>query len=166
MSYHVYTTKGIVLSERGVGEADRIYSILTRDLGKLQAKATGVRKGVSKLRGNIEPFSLASISFVKGKDYWRLISAQSLQKISATSAIAAPFSLLEKLIQGEDPHPELFDAVEEKVASLSTDDEMFEIRLVSQILFHLGYLKEVDLTLEKRELIKAINNGLQSSHLT
>ena len=169
MSYHVYTTKGIALSERGIGEADRIYSILTRDLGKLHAKATGVRKGVSKLRGNIEPFTISSVSFVKGKDYWRLISAQSLENLSATPAVAGPLSLLEKLVQGEEPHPELFDAVESAFADMSKpgfDSEMFETRLVSQILFHLGYLKEADLILDKKELIKAINQGLQSSHLT
>lgn len=166
MSYHIYTTKGIVLSERAVGEADRIYSILTRDLGKLQARAIGVRKNTSKLRGNIEPFSLSLISFIKGKDYWRLTSAQFLQNISASPSIARPLSLIEKLVQGEEPHPELFDAVERFTLSSEPDDEMFEIRLVSQVLFHLGYLKEADLALDKKALIKAINNGLQSSHLT
>lgn len=167
MSYHIYTTRGIVLSERAVGEADRIYSILTRDLGKLQARAIGVRKSVSKLRGNIEPFSLSSISFVKGKEYWRLTSAQFIQNISASPSVARPLALVEKLVQGEDPHPELFDTVEQEVSRATLDtDEMFEIHLVSKILYHLGYVKESDLNLDKKSLIKAVNNGLQSSHLT
>ncbi|MDO8590079.1 MAG: DNA repair protein RecO [bacterium] len=166
MSYHIYTTKGIVLSERPMREADRIYTIMTRDLGLVRAMATGVRKEVSKLRGNLEPFSLSSISFVKGKEYWRLTSAQLLQKISGSSGIARPLSLIEKLVQGEDPHPELFDMLEQSVLFLHPDDEMFEIRLVSQILFHLGYLNEADLDLDKKAIIKAINEGMQSSHLT
>lgn len=172
MSYHIYTTKGIVLAEKPVHEADRIYTILTRDLGKIQAQAIGVRKNASKVRGNIEPFSLANISFVKGKNYWRLTSAEPIQKIPALPSIANPFSLLEKLIQGEEPHPELFDVVEqfvlfypERSREALESDEMFEIRLVSQILFHLGYLKKTDLDLDKKTLIKAINNGIQSSHL-
>ena len=165
MSYHIYTTNGIVLSERAIGEADRIYSILTRDLGKLQARAIGVRKNTSKLRGNIEPFSLSAISFVKGKSYWRLTSAEFIQNISALPNIARPFSLIEKLIQGEEPHPELFDVVEQFALSPQPSDEMFEIRLVSQIFFHLGYLKKADLDLDKKTIIKAINNGIQSSHL-
>lgn len=168
MSYHIYTTKSIVLSERPIGEADRIYSILTRDLGLIKAKATGVRKNVSKLRGNLEPFSLASISFIRGKDYWRLTSAELIENIPAVPAIAKPLALLEKLVQGEAHHPELFDAIEQHVsrAPLDTNDEMFEIRLVSQILHHLGYLKELDLNLDKKELIKAINEGLNASMLT
>ena len=165
MSYHIYTTKGVVLSERGVGEADRIYNILTRDLGKLQARAVGVRKNTSKLLGNIEPFSLSSISFVKGKEFWRLTSAEFLQNISTSPSVLRPLALVEKLVQGESPHPELFDAIEKCALSIESRDEMFEIRMVSQILFHLGYLKDTDLTLDKRALIKAINNGIQASHL-
>ena len=165
MSYHIYTTKGIVLSERSIGEADRIYSILTRDLGKLQARAIGVRKDVSKLRGNIEPFSLSSISFVKGKEHWRLTSAESIQVIYPSPCVARPLSLIEKLVQGEESNPALFDAVEQCVQSGESHDEMFEIRLVSQILFHLGYLKESDLTLGKKDLIKVINEGIEASHL-
>lgn len=165
MSYHIYTTKGIIFSERALGEADRIYTILTRDLGKIHAQAIGVRKGASKIRGNIEPFSLSNVSLVKGKNYWRLTSAELLKKIPASPSIAKPFSLIDKLIQGEEPHPELFDAVEKFILSSSLDEEMFEIDLVSQILFHLGYLKETDLGLDKKTLIKAINNGIESSGL-
>ena len=166
MSYHIYTTRGIVLSERPVREADRIYTIITRDLGLVRAMATGVRKETSKLRGNIEPFSLASISFVKGKNYWRLISAELIQNIPSISVIARPLALIEKLVQGEASNPEFFDAVEKTILSSGSYDEMFESNLVSKILFHLGYLKESDMALDKKSLIKAINAGLQNSHLT
>ena len=154
-----------MLSERPMREADRIYTIMTRDLGLVRAMAIGVRKEASKLRGNIEPFSLSSVSFVKGKDYWRLTSAEFIQNISSTPFIARPLALLEKLVQGEAPHPELFDAVEEAIQSSESRDEMFEVRIVSKILFHLGYLKELDMALDKKSLIKAINEGLQASHL-
>lgn len=165
MSYHIYTTQGIVLAERPVREADRIYTFLTRDLGLIHATALGVRKESSKLRGNIEPFSLSSISLVRGKEYWRATSAEFIQNISSIPVIARPLALLEKLIQGEAPHPELFDAIKSAVLSSKTDDEMFEISLVSKVLFHLGYLKEKDLSSDKKSLIKAINEGIQASHL-
>ena len=165
MSYHIYTTRGIILSERSVREADRIYTIMTRNLGLVRATAIGVRKESSKLRGNLEPLSLSTISFVKGKDYWRLTSAEFVQSISSAPAIARPLALIEKLVQGEAPNPELFDAVEKSVLSPELCDEMFETNLVSKILFHLGYLKESDMALDKKSLIKAINAGLRASHL-
>ncbi|MFZ2763780.1 MAG: DNA repair protein RecO [Minisyncoccia bacterium] len=165
MSYHIYTTRGIVLAERPLREADRIYSVLTRDLGLIQATALGVRKEPSKLRGNIEPFSLSSISLVRGKEHWRATSAEFIKSVPTLPTIARPLALLEQLTQGEAPHPELFDMVEESVLSLEVNDEMSEIRLVSKILFHLGYLKETDLALGKKDLVRVINEGIQASHL-
>ncbi len=165
MSYHIYTTKGIVLSERPIREADRIYTILTEDLGLIRATAIGVRKEVSKLRGNLEPFSLTSVSIVRGREYWRLTSAEYIQKISSSLSVARPLDLLGRLIQGEAPHPELFKAIEETILASNHQDKMFEVGLVSKILFHLGYLKESDMDLNSESLIKAINNGIQASHL-
>lgn len=166
MGYHIYTTRGIVLSERPRKEADRVYSILTRDLGLVRATALGVRKEESKLRGALEPFVLSQISLVRGKEYWRVTSAESIQTLSSLPVVAKPLLLLERLVQGEASHPELFEAVEQDVLSLESRDEMFEVNLVSKILYHLGYLKENDLTLDKKSLIRIINEGLQHSHLT
>ncbi len=166
MSYHIYTTKGIVLSGRPWRDADRIYNILTRDLGLIRATAIGVRKEVSKLRGSLEPLVLANVSLVRGKEFWRVTSSEFLEKIEPKSELVRPLALLEKLIQGEDPHPALFDAIEKAILEPDPDEQMFETRLVAQILFHLGYLKEIDLNLDKKALVKAINEGLQESQLT
>lgn len=165
MSYHIYTTKSVVLSERSLREADRIYSVLTRDLGLIRATATGVRKEASKLRGALEPISLSTISLIKGKEYWRITSAEVTARIEPIPEVLRPLSLLEKLVQGEAYSPELFDAVEESLSSPYESDEMFETLFVAKMLFHLGYLKETDLKLPKKELIKSINTGLEASHL-
>lgn len=165
MAYHIYTTRGLVLSQRGVGEADRIYKILTRDLGLVRARALGVRKEVSKLRGALEPYTLAAVSLVRGKEHWRITSAESLKKVPYKESIARPFILLDKFIQGEAANSELFDAIEETIFARETNEEMREIRIVSRILFNLGYLKASDLDLSKEKLIVAINEGIHQSQL-
>ncbi len=165
MSYHIYTTEGIVLSGRSWHESDRIYNILTRELGLIKIRALGVRKGMSKLRGALEPCVISSISLVRGREYWRVISAQSLYSIPMSIYIARPFALIEKLIQGEIPHPELFDMVAQTVQNREIDNEIFEVRLVSNILYHLGYMEKSDLDLNKKAMIEAINKGIQASHL-
>lgn len=165
MSYHIYTTRGIMLSERPVREADRIYNILTRDFGLVRATALGARKISSKLRGHLEPFSLSDISLVRGKEHWRVTSAQLIKSLPALHSFARPLKLMEQLMRGEQAHLELFDTVESAALS-SEEGELFEISLVSQILHHLGYLKESDLNLDKKALIKAINDGLEATHLT
>ena len=158
MSYHIYTTKSLVLSAKARGEADRVYSILTRDLGLVRAVGLAVRKENSKLRGGLEPVSLSIISLVRGKEYWRLTSAEFIKKVKKSKALA----ILEKLVAGETPHPELFDAVGEFLSKPGFDNET---QFVATILSHLGYLKKSDLNLDKKNLIKAINEGLKQSHL-
>ncbi len=160
MSYHIYTTRGLILSERPLREADRVYSILTRDLGLIRATALGVRKESSKLRGLLEPITLASVSLVRGKEYWRITSVELIERVVAKPEILRPLALLDKLVQGEAHHAELFDAVQ--IGLKQGSEEQF----VAQMLFHLGYLKETDLKLEKKDLIKAINSGLEASHLS
>lgn len=164
MSYHIYTTKGLILSERSLREADRVYSILTRDLGLIRATALGVRKESSKLRGVLEPIALATISLVRGKEYWRITSAELIERIQARAEIVRPLVLLGKLVQGESAHPELFDIVEKGL--MDERGEMGEEQFVAQMLYHLGYLKETDLRLEKKDLVRAINSGLEASHLS
>ena len=154
------------MSERSVREADRIYTLLTRELGLIRATALGVRKEASKLRGALEPFSLSTISLVRGKEYWRITSAVFIKSISSITKIVRPLLLLEKLVQGEDPHRELFDVIEEAINFRGERNEMFETQLVAKILYQLGYLQESDLNLEKKALIQAINKGIQASQLT
>ncbi len=60
-------TKAIVLTRVDYGEADRIVTVLTPDVGKLSLIAKGVRRVKSKLAGGIELFSTSEISYIPGK---------------------------------------------------------------------------------------------------
>lgn len=196
MSYHIYTTKGIVLANRAVREADRIYTILTQDLGLIRAIASGVRKEKSKLRGSIEPFSLCSISLVRGREYWRLTNVVSIENLVSQFknrpeillSFAKNFSLVEKLVPGEDKNPPLFNDIEDIInfvikSNFETDEaESIEVLLAVRILFNLGYISKKDvpqeiledlpsqellsvITKNKKTIIRAINEGIEASHL-
>lgn len=84
--------------------------------------------------------------------------------IASNAHLLRPMSLLDKLVQGEEPHPELFDSVEKSLMNSQSDTDT-EVSLASQIMFHLGYLKEADLSLGKEGLVQVINDGLRASHL-
>lgn len=163
MSYHIYTTEGIVLRQSPLREADRIYSIFTEELGLISATANGVRKESSKLRGSLEPLSLSKISLVKGREYWRITSA--IYERTIPRDFVQPFSLLEKLVRGEERNPELFQIIVDSIRQHKEHDQMFEPHLVSRILYHLGYMRREDLNLDKKNLIQAINRGIEASHL-
>jgi DNA repair protein RecO (recombination protein O) len=76
----VYQTEGIVLKKEDVGEADRRFLIFTRDYGKIEAMAKGVRKIKAKLAGHLEDFNRCHlmISISKGLRC-NLISALALE---------------------------------------------------------------------------------------
>lgn len=151
-------------------ESDRLYSMLTKDLGFLRVKALGVRKEGSKLRGFLEPLAFSTVSLVKGREYWMVTSAFLHMKITSTPEILRPLNLLEKMMGREGSHPELFNDIEEHINNylnkkVQINNENFESMLVAKMLYHLGYLDKNDLNLTKKDLIKAINNGLAESQL-
>lgn len=195
MAYHIYTTKGITLGSEPAREADRLYSILTEDLGLIRARAIGVRKERSKLRGMLEPFSLVTVSLVRGQEQWRITNAALEMSLSAElrgapelAIFARVFSLLEKLVVGEEKHPELYRVLEEAVRYVFTERtaqtaaDAFEALVVARMLWELGYVSASDFPKEyfdgrltndlltraesdKSKLVEAINSGLRQSHL-
>lgn len=66
MRKHV-VTKGIVLSRTEYGEADRIVTLMTPDMGKVRVLAKAVRRPLSKLAGGIELFSVSNITLLPGR---------------------------------------------------------------------------------------------------
>lgn len=70
-------TKGIVLMRTDYGEADRILTMLTPNVGKLRLMAKGVRRLKSKLAGGIELFSTAELVYIPGRgEIGTLVSAR------------------------------------------------------------------------------------------
>lgn len=194
MGYHVYTTEALVLSARNIGEANRFFLLFTRDLGLVRATAQGIRKEISKLRYGLQQFSLSNMSLVKGKDVFRITSTKPtdnfyfslpLEKREVSVRI---FSLLRRLIQGQEPNKDLFDTVLAGMEFLR-DTELdqkeildFERVLVFRILDNLGYIeRNLDVELlfsgewnqavlrkaadRRRAVVFSINRSLAESHL-
>ena len=67
--------EGIVLRHREWGEADRMLTLFTRELGKVQALAKGIRKPRSRKAGHVEPFSRATLLLARGRSFFILTQA-------------------------------------------------------------------------------------------
>ncbi|OGZ97531.1 MAG: DNA repair protein RecO [Candidatus Sungbacteria bacterium RIFCSPHIGHO2_02_FULL_41_12b] len=72
----MHSTEGIILKKEPYGEADLLITILTKDFGKIKVMAQGVRKEAAKLKGHLEPLTHSAISFVIGKNFYRITSAE------------------------------------------------------------------------------------------
>ncbi|MES2314538.1 MAG: DNA repair protein RecO [Patescibacteria group bacterium] len=160
--YAIHTTPGFIVSSRPSGEAGKLLSIFTKDLGLIRATAQGIRFEKSKLRPFIQDYSLGVFSFVRGKEFWRLTSAQEIklqEKLSFQSKelVARVALLLNRLLQGEDPHPELFVTLDSLFDFLATDSDSagsntqldaesfktLESLIVTRILHRLGYVASI-----------------------
>lgn len=63
-----YKTSGVVLRQYPLGEADRIVSILTPDLGKVRAVAKGVRRPNGRLRGHLDLTNVVDFAAAYGRN--------------------------------------------------------------------------------------------------
>lgn len=64
-----YKTEGIVIKRRNFGEADRILTLLTRTYGKIQVRAPGVRKIISRRSSHIELLNLTLLTLYKNSQW-------------------------------------------------------------------------------------------------
>jgi len=134
MSYHIYTTEGIILKRRNVGEADSVFSVFTKDFGRVEMKAQGVRYLKSKLRYHLSGKAILRISFVDtNNDYYRLTDAEEL-RIFENVRPHVLLNLLERLVQGQQKDKRLWQDLVRSVM-VSDNDEVSVLRFLE----HLGY---------------------------
>ncbi|TAK33028.1 MAG: DNA repair protein RecO [Chloroflexota bacterium] len=74
----VYKTEAVVLKRFSLGEADRILTLYTPNLGKLHAIAKGVRRTKSRLGGHVELFTRSALMLAHGQNLDVLTGAQTL----------------------------------------------------------------------------------------
>lgn len=77
-----YRTRGFVLHKKDLSEADQLLMLYTKEYGRLEVLAKGIRKVSSKLRSGIEIFYLSEIEFIQGKSYKTLTDAVLIDNFS------------------------------------------------------------------------------------
>ncbi|MFA6797572.1 MAG: DNA repair protein RecO [Candidatus Paceibacterota bacterium] len=154
--HNIYTTKAIIIKSIPIGEANKLYFLLTNDLGFIKATAQGVRLAKSKLKSSLQDFYFANISLVRGKEIWRITSVQNIRQIKLigsldkVSVIKNIFALLLRLIHGEEKNENLFEYIESFynfIFDNPLDEEELkdlETLIVLRILYNLGYFKKVE----------------------
>ena len=160
--YTIHTTSGLIIDSRPRGEAGKLISVFTKEMGLVMAVAQGIRLEKSKLRCFTQDHIFGLFSFVKGKELWRLTNAEELEdsRLGAQILCSRMSSLLKRLLHGEEAHPELFDSVLSAVKFLEKNREKenreldmenmksLESLAVVRILYHLGYIGNDDVLSE------------------
>ncbi len=77
-----YRTEGFVFKKEDRLESDRIFSVFTRDFGRVEIFGKAIRKINSKLRAGMGIFSLAEVEFIQGKNKKTLTDAIAIKKFN------------------------------------------------------------------------------------
>jgi DNA repair protein RecO (recombination protein O) len=146
--------EAVVLRHSDWGEADRILSLYTRQLGKVRAIAKGVRKMRSRKSGHLEPFTRVSLQLARGRDMFIITQAEAINaylhlredlvRVGYASYIV---ELLDRFTFDDDENPPLFHLLADTLKRLDQESRPFlavryyEVRLLDLLgyrphLFH------------------------------
>ena len=73
-----YSTEAIIIKKTKLGEADRILTLYTPDMGKVQGVAKGVRRPKSKLSGHLELLTHSMVMLVGGRNLDTITGSQAI----------------------------------------------------------------------------------------
>ncbi|MBI4187529.1 MAG: DNA repair protein RecO [Chloroflexi bacterium] len=73
-----YQTEAIIIKKTKLGEADRILTLYTPHLGKIQAVAKGVRRPKSKMAGHLELLTHSLVSLAHGRNLDTITGSQTI----------------------------------------------------------------------------------------
>ena len=147
MSHVVYTTHALVLGSSQVQDADKLFWLLTEELGLVFASAKSVREETSKLRYALQDLSFVRVSLVRGRGLWRITGAEEAQAQELTMDAAKTFGRVATLVRRVTPtdegRSELF-AIVRNARDVFTNNpdktELIESVTVARVLYRLGYL--------------------------
>lgn len=116
MSYRIYHTDGYIIDSGDSGESNKIFTILTSELGTIIATAQGVRKLQSKLRYSLQDLTYAKFAFVRGKEIWRITGAEKIVNIydkkvpiQIRQSLARVLTFIKRLSPGESVNKKVFE---------------------------------------------------------
>jgi DNA repair protein RecO (recombination protein O) len=139
-----------------LGEADRIVTLFSRDLGKIRAVAKGVRKTTSRSAGHLEPFTLSDIMFAVGRELDVISQADTLESfrqvredLVLTTHAYYLAEVVDLLTEDRLENRAVFDALVEGLRDLADTPDS---RLVL-IIFHLRLLDALGYRPELRECV-------------
>lgn len=165
----IYRVEALILRRSDFGEADRLLTLLTRDVGKVRAIAKGARRPTSRHSGNLELFVHAEVMLARGRDLDVVTQSQIVhafrrvrEDLTAASHAYYLAEVTDALLEADDPAVRPFELLLEAFAAL--DDGAPPTLLVAhflvQLLDALGYRPELFACLRCEEALKPEPNYL------
>lgn len=75
--------EGIIIKQRDFGEADRLYGVFTKQMGKITVLGRGVRRIRSRRGGNLDVLNNVILTLAQGQSMYLVTEAQTINAFSA-----------------------------------------------------------------------------------
>ena len=147
--FRSFRVDAVVLRHSDFGEADRLLTVFTRQLGKVRVIAKGARKIASRKAGHIEPFTHVRMQLSKGRDMFILTQADTVdaylplrEDLILTSQAAYVMELLDRFTyEDETEAPSTFRLLTETLSRLASKaDPWLALRYYEmRLLDHVGF---------------------------
>lgn len=167
-----YQTEAIIIKKTKLAEADRILTLYTPDLGKIEAIAKGVRRPKSKMAGHLELLTYSHLRLAHGKNLDTIIGSQTMDSLLElkndlwlTSYGLYASELINQFTVLHVPNPSLFQLFLETLSQLATaDNNELTLRYFELHLFDKsGYRPQLQECVSCRVDIKPEINAFCSS---
>jgi len=156
-----FRTQSIVLKKEPWRDYDRLYTLYTREAGKLQVIAKGSRRFESRMAAHLEPFLITDVMIARGRQIDRLAGSEqalnfrtletSLEKIALLNYC---FEVLDRLTSYGQPDIRIFNLAKDLLEILEANHLYSERSLLLarifciKLLTILGYEPELYKCLE------------------
>jgi len=124
----------LILRHTRWGEADRLLTVFTRELGKVRVVAKGVRKIKSRKAGHLEPFMHTALQLAQGRDWWIVTQAEVIEPFSElrtdlqkTGYASYVIELLDRFTYEDGPNQPLYRLALETLLRLAKGDPLFVV---------------------------------------
>ncbi len=127
LSFRSLRVEAVVLRHTDFGEADRLITLYSRELGKVRAVAKGVRKITSRKAGHLELFTRVKLQLARSRDLFVITQAEAVdiypalrQDLTLTGYAAYALELLDRFVPDEEvASPSLFHLLTETLSRLA-----------------------------------------------
>jgi DNA repair protein RecO (recombination protein O) len=147
--YRSLRVEAVVLRHSDWGEADRLLTLYTRQLGKTRAIVKGARKVTSRKAGHLEPFTHVRLQLERGRDRYIVSQADTAdaylplrENLILTGYAAYVIELLDRFTyEDESENLPLFRLLTETLARLAAEADAwavlryYEMRLLDELGF-------------------------------
>jgi len=146
-----YRTFGIVLARRDVRERDRLYTLYTRERGRVEALAKSARKIESKLVGAMESFGVVDALIARGKVIDRLAGAELVEwfleigkDAERLDCARGALALIENLTRPDIHDDRIFTLLASYFRGLNTGEPPQFREFAARLLTFLGFISMQD----------------------